>query len=70
MTLLVSQLSEACAIKTAETNDAKYIEYFIAVNCYAPPFRIRLSNKLLFIHALLRQHRAANEKYLPFQVGK
>jgi len=52
MTVAVSRLSDANAIKTVERNSTKDIEYFIAANCYALPFRIRWSNTLLFIHGL------------------
>jgi hypothetical protein len=41
VTFPVSQLSDAYGINTVERNGSKYIEYFIAANCYAPPFRIR-----------------------------
>ncbi|WP_318594761.1 hypothetical protein [Enterobacter kobei] len=41
VTLPVSQLSDANVINTVEREVAKYIEYFIAANCYAPSFRIR-----------------------------
>ncbi|WP_214290590.1 hypothetical protein, partial [Escherichia coli] len=41
VTLTVSQLSDANVINTVEREVAKYIEYFIAANCYAPSFRIR-----------------------------
>ena len=41
VTLPVSELSDANVINTVEREAAKYIEYFIAANCYAPSFRIR-----------------------------
>jgi len=52
VTLPVSQLSDANVINTVEREVAKYIEYFIVANCYAPSFRIRWSNTLLFIFGL------------------
>ncbi|EFC55164.1 hypothetical protein ENTCAN_07879 [Enterobacter cancerogenus ATCC 35316] len=48
MTFPVSRFSHSDGMTSPESNCAKYIEYFIASNCYALPFRIRLSNTLLF----------------------
>jgi len=70
VTLPVSQLSDAYFINTMNRNDAKYIEYFIASNCYALPFRIRLSDTLLFILLSDVIHLMAVVNYLSFQVGK
>ncbi|WP_206738715.1 hypothetical protein, partial [Enterobacter cloacae] len=41
VTLSVSRLSDANAINVLGRIDTEYIEYFIAANCYVPPFRIR-----------------------------